>query len=45
MRGAGEPILEHDFLPGSDILGEIAEDPMGGRRMEFELSSRLAAFL
>lgn len=42
MRGAGEPIFEHDFPPGSDILGEIASGPMGGKRMEFELWSRLA---
>lgn len=42
MRGAGEPIFEHDFPPGSDDLGEIASDPMGGKRMEFELWSRLA---
>jgi hypothetical protein len=21
MRGAGEPIFEHDFPPGSDIMG------------------------
>ncbi len=42
MRGAGEPIFEHDFPPGSDILGEIRDGPMGAKRMEFELFGRLA---
>ena len=23
MRGAGEPIFEHDFPPGSDVVGDI----------------------
>ena len=42
MSGDGEPIFEHEFPPGADILGEIACDPIGGKRMEFELFSRLA---
>ena len=41
MRGAGEPIFEHDFPPGSDIVGEILNGPKPGERMEFELFSRL----
>jgi hypothetical protein len=42
MRGAGEPCLEFDFPPGSDIMGEIASGPRAEDRMEFELFSRLA---
>jgi hypothetical protein len=42
MRGAGEPVFEHDFPPGSDIVGEILEGPKAPERMEFELFNRLA---
>ena len=42
MRGAGEPIFEIDFPPGSDILGEIHEGPKAAERMEFELFNRFA---
>jgi hypothetical protein len=37
MKGAGEPVLEHDFPPGSDIVGSILKDPKATKRMEFEL--------
>ena len=43
MRGAGEPIFEHDFPPGSDIVGQILSGPKAAERMEFEVFSRLAA--
>jgi len=43
MRGAGEPIFEQDFPPGSDIMGEILRGPRAGDRMEFELFGRLGA--
>ncbi|KAF2185832.1 hypothetical protein K469DRAFT_707505 [Zopfia rhizophila CBS 207.26] len=43
MRGAGEPVFEHDFPPGSDIVGDILQGPKAGERMEFELFSRLGA--
>ena len=43
MRGAGEPCFEHDFPPGSDIMGSILQGPKAGERMEFELFSRMAA--
>jgi hypothetical protein len=43
MRGAGEPIFEHDFPPGSDIVGDILRGPRAAERMEFELFGRLAA--
>ena len=42
MRGAGEPIFECDFPPGSDIMGEIMSGPRAAELMEFELFSRLA---
>ena len=43
MKGAGEPIFEHDFPPGSDIVGDILKGPKAAERMEYELFSRLAA--
>jgi len=43
MRGAGEPLFEHDFPPGSDIVGDILNGSKAAERMEFELFSRLAA--
>jgi hypothetical protein len=43
MKGAGEPQFEHDFPPGSDMVGSILEGPKAAERMEFELFSRLAA--
>jgi len=42
MRGAGEPIFEHDFPPGSDIMGDIVNGPKAAERMEFEIFDRLA---
>ncbi|KAK3353447.1 hypothetical protein B0T25DRAFT_590984 [Lasiosphaeria hispida] len=42
MRGAGEPHFEHDFPPGSDIMGDIRDGPNAAERMEFELFGRLA---
>ena len=27
MRGVGEPVFEHDFPPGSDMVGSILEGP------------------
>jgi hypothetical protein len=43
MKGAGEPIFEHDFPPNSDILGDILTGPRAAERMEAELFGRLAA--
>jgi hypothetical protein len=43
MRGAGEPIFEHDFPPGSDIVGDILTGPRAAERIEAELFGRLAA--
>jgi hypothetical protein len=45
MKGAGEPVFEHDFPPGSDIVGDILKGPKAAKRMEFELFSRLATQL
>ncbi|PGG98235.1 hypothetical protein AJ79_08944 [Helicocarpus griseus UAMH5409] len=44
MRGAGEPIFEDDFPPGTDQMGEILQGPMAKERMEFELANRLHSF-
>ncbi|KAK9364710.1 hypothetical protein V1509DRAFT_572474, partial [Lipomyces kononenkoae] len=41
MRGAGEPVFETDFPPGSDMVGEIRNGPDPIKRMEAELFSRL----
>ncbi|KAF2187860.1 hypothetical protein K469DRAFT_704822 [Zopfia rhizophila CBS 207.26] len=43
MRGAGEPVFEHDFPPGSDVVGDILRGPKAAERMQFELFSRLGA--
>ena len=43
MKGAGEPVFEHDFPPGSDMIGHILRSPRAAERMEFELFGRLAA--
>ncbi len=42
MRGAGEPVFEHDFPPNSDVMGQISTGPNAAERMEFELFDRLA---
>lgn len=42
MRGAGEPIFECDYPPGSDIMGAIMSGPYSAELMEFQLFSRLA---
>jgi len=43
MKGAGESVFEHDFPPGSDMMGYILNGPRAADRMEFELFGRLAA--
>jgi hypothetical protein len=43
VKGAGEPCFEHDFPPGTDMMGEIMSGPKAGERMEFELFSRFNA--
>ncbi|KAK9354924.1 HNH endonuclease-domain-containing protein [Lipomyces doorenjongii] len=41
MRGAGEPIFESDFPPGTDMMGEILGGTHASVRMEAELFTRL----
>ncbi|PGH29077.1 hypothetical protein GX50_08171 [[Emmonsia] crescens] len=41
MRGAGEPIFEHDFPPGTDMLGTWREEPYGKERFEMALATKL----
>ncbi|GJJ09222.1 hypothetical protein Clacol_003444 [Clathrus columnatus] len=41
MRGSGEPVFEHDFPLGSDMMGEIREGPYAKERFEMELEKRL----
>ena len=42
MRGPGEPVFEHDFSPGTDIMGEILAGPYGQERFELEMAERLS---
>lgn len=44
MKGAGEPIFEHDFPPGTDMVREIREGPRAKERFELELASRLHGY-
>ena len=41
MRGSGEPIFEHDFPEGTDILAEILASPCGQERFEMKIGARL----
>ncbi|KAL2757722.1 hypothetical protein ACRALDRAFT_1074649 [Sodiomyces alcalophilus JCM 7366] len=41
IRVAGAPVFEHDFPPGSDVMGEVIQGPKAAERMEFELFMRL----
>ncbi|KAL2756868.1 hypothetical protein ACRALDRAFT_208782 [Sodiomyces alcalophilus JCM 7366] len=34
MRGPGEPVFEHDFPPGSNIVGDARDGPKAAERME-----------
>lgn len=45
MRGAGEPIFEHDFPPGTDMMGEIRGEPYAQERLEMEFAWRLRGFV
>ena len=40
MRGAGEPVFEHDFT-GTDMVKEISSGPYGKERFELEVAARL----
>ncbi|KAK9235897.1 hypothetical protein V1525DRAFT_408607 [Lipomyces kononenkoae] len=41
MRGAGEPVFETDFPPGTDMMATLRAEPYGKERFEMELESRL----
>ena len=41
VRRGGEPIFEHDFPPGTDMVGEIRAGPYGRERFELEMGARL----
>ena len=41
MRGAGEPVFEHDFPPGTDMVKEISSGPYAKERFELEVAARL----
>ena len=41
MRGAGEPVFEHDYPPGTDMVKEISEGPLAKERLELEVAARL----
>lgn len=42
MKGQGGPVPELDFPMGSDMMSDLRSDPDGGRRMEYELYTRLS---
>jgi hypothetical protein len=42
IRDPGEPVFEHDFSPGSDIIGSTLEGPKAAEKMQYKLVSRLA---
>ena len=41
MRGAGEPIFEHDFPGGTDMIKEVSKGPYAKERLEMEFAARL----
>ena len=41
MRGAGEPVFESDFPPGSDQIKTLSNEPYGKERLEAEVGLRL----
>ena len=44
MRGAGEPIFEHDFA-GEDMIKVISKEKYGKERLEMEVAARLRGFV
>jgi hypothetical protein len=42
MCGAGEPMLEHDFPPGADMIQEIISGPRAAEVIEAHLFNRLS---
>ncbi|EEQ31358.1 hypothetical protein McanMca71_004533 [Microsporum canis] len=44
MKGAGDPVFESDFPPGTDMIADIREGPASQQRFEMEMASRLQGF-
>ncbi|KAF8420639.1 hypothetical protein EV426DRAFT_633994 [Tirmania nivea] len=44
MRGAGEPIFEHDFS-GGDMIGVISREQYAKERLEMEVAARMRGFV
>ncbi|RPB29517.1 hypothetical protein L211DRAFT_832220 [Terfezia boudieri ATCC MYA-4762] len=44
IRGAGEPIFEHDFV-GEDMIKVISGERYGKERLEMEVAARLKGFV
>ncbi|PGH16397.1 hypothetical protein AJ79_01728 [Helicocarpus griseus UAMH5409] len=42
VKAEGEPVFEHDFNTGENMIGQIRQGPQPQQRMEFELFMRLA---
>ncbi|KKZ61105.1 hypothetical protein EMCG_04301 [[Emmonsia] crescens] len=45
IRGAGEPIFETDFPPGTDMMGTMRNEPYSAERLEMEFESRLRSMI
>ena len=43
MRGAGEPVFEHDFPPGTDMLATWQKEPYGKERFEMTMEAKLGS--
>lgn len=41
VQGAGEPVFEEDFPPGTDKMETLRNEPYGKERLELELALRL----
>ncbi|KAG0640480.1 hypothetical protein HOY80DRAFT_1068881 [Tuber brumale] len=39
VRGAGEPVLERDFLPGTDSVGEVLAGPYAPKSLGLEMAA------
>lgn len=44
MRGAGEPVFEHDFVD-EDMVKVISGERYGKERLELEVAARLSGFV
>lgn len=41
MRGAGEPVFEADFPPGTDMMATLRTELYGKERFEMQLETKL----